>query len=99
MPARPLILVIAIYVGLDLSNPFMPGAFIFDPEQSVEGVHGERGRPHIVALAGSAAPRISTDPARPAPARPSAPATKRWFAEPPPTHVPASDPPPLSEDH
>ncbi|HSE03649.1 MAG TPA: hypothetical protein VLK35_05770, partial [Methylomirabilota bacterium] len=49
-PARPdmctrrLILVIAVYVGLDLTNPFMPGAFIFDPEQSVEGVQGERGR-------------------------------------------------------
>ena len=96
MRARRLILVIAIYVGLDLANPFMPGAFIFDPEQSVEGVHGERGRQQFVALAAPAVSRVQTEGT---PIHRRAPVARRWFAEPRPAHVPVSDPPPLSEDH
>ena len=99
MPARPLILAIAIYVGLDLTNPFMPGAFLFDPEQTVEGVHSDRGRQHLVVLTAPAAPQVGAETMRPAPPRPSPPAAGRWFAKPRPAHVPASDPPPLSEDH
>jgi hypothetical protein len=96
MRARRLVLVIAIYVGLDLANPFMPGAFIFDPEQSVEGVHGERGRQQLVALATPAVPRAQTDATPP---RRPATVGRKWFAEPRPVHVRVADPPPLSEDH
>lgn len=96
MRARRLILVIAIYVGLDLANPFMPGVFIFDSEQSVEGVYGERGRQQIVVLATPAVPRVQTDGTSP---RRPVPVARKWFAEPRPAHVPISDPPPLSEDH
>jgi hypothetical protein len=98
MRARRLILMIAVYVSLDLTNPFMPGAFIFDPEQSVEGVHGERGRVPLVVLATPAPPRVATEGSEPARRRP-APTARKWFAEPPTAHVPASDPPPLADDH
>jgi hypothetical protein len=94
-----MILVIAVYVGLDLTNPFMPGAFIFDPGESVEGVHhGERGRAPVVALATPSTPRVLEDGTPPAPRRP-VPAARKWFAEPPTARLPASDPPPLAEDH
>ena len=98
MRARRLILMIAIYVGLDLANPFMPGAFTFDPEQSVEGVQGERGRQQVVALGTPAAPRVQTDRTLTPPRRP-APVVRKWFAEPRPAHVPGSDLSPRSEDH
>jgi hypothetical protein len=39
--------VVLIYISLDLSLPSMPGAFVFDPGESVESVHGGRGRPAI----------------------------------------------------
>jgi hypothetical protein len=99
MPARPLIVAIAIYVSLDLSNPFMPGAFIFDPEQSVEGLHGERGREQIITVAPPVAPRVETDEAPARSARRPAPMARRWLAEPRPAHVPAGEPPPPSDDH
>jgi hypothetical protein len=98
MRKRRMILVIAVYVGLDLTNPFMPGAFIFDPEQSAEGVHAERGRAPLAVLAAPAAPRVPADETLPAPRRP-VPAVRKWFAEPPTARLPASDPPPLAEDH
>ncbi|HUP36859.1 MAG TPA: hypothetical protein VNC82_15600 [Candidatus Limnocylindria bacterium] len=89
---------IAIYVGFDLVNPLMPGAFIFDPGPSVEGVPGERGRQQPLGPATPAAPRVQTD-GTPAPLPRLATTTRKWLGEPRPAHVPASDPPPLSEDH
>jgi len=41
---RALLLVVLIYVALDLSLPSMPGAFVFDPDNSAEGTHVARGR-------------------------------------------------------
>jgi hypothetical protein len=32
------ILLLGLYVSLDLANPFMPGAFNFNPADSVDGV-------------------------------------------------------------
>jgi hypothetical protein len=98
MCTRRLVLVIAIYVGFDLVNPLMPGPFIFDPGPSVECVPGERGRQQPLAPATPAAPRVQTD-GTPAPPPRLATATRKWLGEPRPAHVPASDPPPLSEDH
>jgi hypothetical protein len=48
---RALLLAVLIYVTLDLSLPAMPGAFVFEPGDSVEGTHG-RGRQaaEVVAL-------------------------------------------------
>ena len=38
MRARHLIFLLGLYVSLDLANPFMPGAFNFNPDDSVDGV-------------------------------------------------------------
>jgi hypothetical protein len=45
--ARPQIVFLAVilYVTLDLSLPMMPGAFVFDIEDSVESAQSHRGRP------------------------------------------------------
>jgi hypothetical protein len=42
MRARHLTLLFLLYVVLDLSNPFVPGAFNFDPDDSVDGVSRSR---------------------------------------------------------
>jgi hypothetical protein len=41
---RVLLLAILVYVGLDLCLPDMPGAFVFEPSQSVETIDRARGR-------------------------------------------------------
>ena len=38
-PWRLLVLAILVYVTLDLSLPAMPGAFVFEPEDSAESTH------------------------------------------------------------
>jgi hypothetical protein len=42
---RALLLAVLVYVGLDLSLPAMPGAFMFDPAGSVKSVDLVRNRP------------------------------------------------------
>jgi hypothetical protein len=53
---RHLLIVILIYVALDLSLSEMPGAFVFDPAESVESIDAARGRSTVklVALAAPA---------------------------------------------
>jgi hypothetical protein len=41
---RALICTMLIYVALDLSLPAMPGAFVFEPGDSVESIQSNRGR-------------------------------------------------------
>jgi hypothetical protein len=43
---RPVLLAMLLYVGLDFSLPMLPGAFVFDAEESVESARG-RGRSEI----------------------------------------------------
>jgi hypothetical protein len=54
---RTLLLLVLIYIGFDLSLPAMPGAFVFDPSQSIESVGRTQSR-----LAGKAV--IHPTPAR-----------------------------------
>ena len=79
-----------------ISIDFLVYSKVFDPEQSVEGVHGERGHQQFVAQAAPAVSRVQTEGT---PVQRQAPMARKWFAEPRPAHVPVSDPPPLSEDH
>ena len=45
MQPRPaLLLVVVVYVSLDLCVAAMPGAFVFEPAQSVESAQGSRAR-------------------------------------------------------
>jgi hypothetical protein len=41
---RALLYAILVYVTLDLSLPMMPGAFVFEPGDSVESIQTNRGR-------------------------------------------------------
>jgi hypothetical protein len=42
--SRHVFLAVVVYVALDLSLPAMPGAFVFDADNSVESVHSGQGR-------------------------------------------------------
>jgi hypothetical protein len=95
------LLAVLVYVALDLSLPAMPGAFVFDPHDSVESLQQgrARARAEAVMLPASAVaafglapmPRGAAD--RRAPTRPglSRPRLSRRFAA-------LDDPPPSSED-
>ncbi|HEY7654662.1 MAG TPA: hypothetical protein VIG07_17740 [Methylomirabilota bacterium] len=64
---RPaLLLTILIYVTLDLSLPAMPGAFVFEAEDSVESIQISRARAvaEVVALPASAGGAVVRSPRR-----------------------------------
>lgn len=96
-------LALACYVALDLSLAAMPGAFVFEPDETVESTLGARGRlkaeaASVPARPGSSLarwqPRLDVGPRWPEPggiARPGNPAV---------TCLPRSScaPPPASED-
>jgi hypothetical protein len=102
MKCRRLALLIALYVGLDLTNPFMPGAFNFD--ESVEGVSvpHERLRHHQAGNVPAPRPTLAESSAidRVAPTRrPEVRALVEWFVDLRQVHPPASDSQSPSEDH
>ena len=103
MPRRRFALLVALYLTLDLTNPFLGSAFNFNVEESLEGVSRQHERLlHATsAIPGPAAlPAVTGDAARSRLARePRARALAEWFVEPRPAHVHTSDPPPPTEDH
>ena len=77
-----LLLAILLYVSLDLSLSMMPGAFQFDPAESVESLQGSRARAvPIREVAPPAAPAAALVP-RPVDIThyriPTRPADSRW---------------------
>lgn len=101
MRRSALLVAVLVYVALDLSLPAMPGAFVFDPDESVETVQQARARagaeavmpPALADTAFVSAPGQSAGtegraPTRPGPIRPRM--TRR--------SAPLDDPPPSSED-
>jgi hypothetical protein len=46
---RALVLAVLVYVALDFSSPAIPGAFVFEPGDSVESVGRARTIPSIFA--------------------------------------------------
>ena len=70
---RVLVLVVLVYVALDLSSPAIPGAFVFEPGDSVESVARARVILSIVAPillggTGIVVPADVEDESRPVPA-------------------------------
>lgn len=51
-----------VYVALDLSNPFMPGAFTFNPEQCVEATQSAERQVAAGGIAGEATPARPREP-------------------------------------
>lgn len=52
------------YVVLDLACPLVPGAFSFDPAQSVDAVSAWRARPAALTRVAPAPPTMTADPLR-----------------------------------
>ena len=103
MKRRHMTMAILLYVTLDLSSPFVPGAFNFDPDECVEGIQ-RASSPQELAL--------STIPARLPVTRlvVSAPSLVRpvaggchtvleWLVDSREDTRASGDPPPPSEDH
>ena len=59
---RCLLLAFFAYILLDLGCPFVPGAFTFDPAQSVDAVSASRLRPSARELASALPPRVVAAP-------------------------------------
>jgi hypothetical protein len=105
--SRRLTLLFALYVALDLSSPFVPGAFNFNPDESIDGVSRHRestGRPDLTASTPPPAPRPDavegTEASRPRPglgARPRA--VTGWLIAVRRAHAPVPLVSALSEDH
>jgi hypothetical protein len=101
MLRRVLIVALLVYVTLDLSIPAMPGAFGFDPDDSVESVYQTRARAAaevaIPPASGAAVfvlsevpPDTGRRPAPVGPARERSRSSRRSSA--------SDEPPPPSED-
>jgi hypothetical protein len=101
MRARRLVLLLGLYVTLDLANPFMPGAFNFNPDESVDGVrlHYEVFRSRLAAIptppsirdAALKLPVVTPQPADPPP-------VSEWFVDLRQRQSSSSEPAP-TEDH
>lgn len=109
-PAPPMrrwfVLLLMLYLALDLTNPFMPGAFNFDPDESFEGSRSvRRGDDQLVVVTAPALERASTTvdirlPARPRhEVAPVAGLLRDWFVDLRRAQSAFDDRPPLSEDH
>ena len=56
---RALLLAILVYVSLDLSLPGMPGAFVFEPSETVDSAQGRgRATADMVIVLGSVGYRV-----------------------------------------
>jgi hypothetical protein len=103
MRYRPLPLLIALYLSLDLTNPFVGCAFNFSIEESMEGVSHQHERrlrqtgsvEGPVRPRGEIAPLAQAQVGRLPRARPLA----EWFVDLRQSHGHASDPQSSTEDH
>jgi hypothetical protein len=104
MIAPRLTLAVLVYVTLDLSSPFVAGAFTFNPDDCVDAVH----RTSLASQRADEpppdrAPAVRRDPVV-SPARPLAwrnAANVAWLADSGVSHRASGDPPlrPSSDDH
>ncbi len=95
------VLLLIMYVCVDLSSPLWPGAFNFDPDDSVDGLRSEQTRQDLVPplsepaagrhpTAGRLLPRV-TRLSRPAPAPERSRFVQRSRFSTPPDPVPSGD--------
>jgi len=99
MVRHRLILPLLVYVFLDFSNPFMPGAVNFNPDESVDGVRHRE----LAALSAQSQPtHVSIVEDAAAVLRSIAPRVvmiRRAHAAAPKLIDRSSDPPPSPDDH
>jgi hypothetical protein len=105
MTARRLTFLVLLYVTADLSNPFMPGAFSFSAEESVEATYGGQGARRPVVASSRFKPNVLATVHRSELSRPgrSAGATTtavdEWFVDLRRAHTPFHEPPSAADDH
>lgn len=103
MRYRRIALVIALYVTVDLTNPFVGGAFSFDAEESMDGVARQHERLRHQEAAESLPMSAGEDRAEIARSVSAPPAPSRllgeWFVHLRLAHAPQSDPQSPAEDH
>jgi hypothetical protein len=103
MRGRLTILSFVLYVALDLSNPFHPGAFNFNPEECVEAAQREQQQSAAIGSVPQAQRlRQQVDEIHRVARRAPAPAPRaEWRAPVPVAHAaaPPASPPPAPEDH
>jgi hypothetical protein len=103
--ARRLTFLFLVYVSLDLSSPFIPGAFNFNPDESVDGVQRPRD-PRVVRMAITTAPSPLAGPSLDSPAlsanavaRRAASPVSEWLVDVRRAHAPVPEVSALSDDH
>lgn len=102
MRVRRLVLLIAFYISLDFGSPFIAGAFTFNADESVEGVHAHRQQVQVKAVS---VPLPLPDRAeiervaRLAPIRHEVRPLQKWFVDLRRSHAPTAATPLVSEDH
>src|SRR5438552_18429115 len=105
MTRRRLMLAFLFYVTLDLTNPFMPGAFNFTPDDCVDGLHrlssSSAQRTDAPALP-ARVPMVRLEVPLPSPVRPPAGgrhSVLEWLVDSREDARGSGDPPPPTEDH
>ena len=104
MTRRRMMLAFLMYITLDLSSPFVPGAFNFDPDECVEGIH-RASSPEERADASAPPTRtlmVALVPSPRSAARPVARgrhAVLEWLVDSREDARASGDSPPPSEDH
>ena len=100
---RLVLLAFFAYAALDLGCPLVPGAFSFDPAESVDAVSAYRARPPALPRVAAAPPamtavRLLVDPVAHAPNALVVPSLVGWRPHADRDHALASDPRPRIED-
>jgi hypothetical protein len=91
-----------VYVTLDLSNPFVAGAFNFNPDECVEAAQREQHAGLVLDSATRTVPRVRQQPVeRPRVVRRALVPDSRndWRSPAPAAHAVAALPPSPTEDH
>jgi hypothetical protein len=102
MRARRIAILIAFYLSLDFASPFIAGAFTFNADESVEGVHAQRQEVRFttVSVPMPVPDRAETQRmATVTPPRREVRPLGAWFVDLRRAHSPAASTPPISEDH
>ena len=97
-----LALLIAFYVSLDFASPFIAGAFTFNADESVDGVHAHRQQVKVKAVSvPMPMPERAENERVPslAPPRHEIRPLGEWFVELRRSHAPTAATASISEDH
>jgi hypothetical protein len=98
MVPRCLVLLVVLYVSLDFANPWIPGAFVFDSDESVDALVPRRDLP-VIPETGASRSAVKLEPRalEPEGALPARPLSG-WLVERKRAHAPSPDLSPPAED-